>query len=125
MPTIPSTARVYDTLIIGGGPGGLTAAIYLERFMRKVALFDKGNSRLSMIPLSHNYPGVPEGVRGPELLDNLRCQLGRYGGDVRALTVLLATGIADTGLRSKAGVPPSPPAPCACARYATATTSSY
>jgi thioredoxin reductase (NADPH) len=113
---------VYDTLIIGGGPGGLTAAIYLLRFTRKVALFDKGNSRLSLIPVSHNYPGFPDGVRGADLLDNLRCQLGRYGGavtdgeilslriddgtfvgaydggEVRALTVLVATGIADSGL---------------------------
>jgi thioredoxin reductase (NADPH) len=113
---------VYDTLIIGGGPGGLTAAIYLLRFTRKVALFDKGGSRLSLIPVSHNYPGFPEGVRGVDLLENLRCQLGRYGGtvtdgeilklriedgafvgeydggEVRALTVLIATGIADHGL---------------------------
>ncbi|MDB5907406.1 MAG: hypothetical protein JWP34_1520 [Massilia sp.] len=113
---------VYDTLIIGGGPGGLTAAIYLHRFTRKVALFDKGNSRLGLIPLSHNYPGFPDGVRGAELLDKLRCQLGRCrgtvtegeilslriedgafvgtwdGGEVRALTVLLATGIADGGM---------------------------
>jgi thioredoxin reductase (NADPH) len=117
-----SDPLVYDTLIIGGGPGGLTAAIYLQRFTRKVALFDKGNSRLSLIPVSHNYPGFPDGVRGAELLDNLRCQLGRYGGavtegeivklriddgafvgehaggEVRALTVLIATGIADSGL---------------------------
>jgi thioredoxin reductase (NADPH) len=113
---------VYDTLIIGGGPGGLTAAIYLRRFMRKVALFDLGHSRTSWIPVSHNYPGFPDGVHGPHLLDNLRAQLGRYGGEVtpgeilklriedgafvgqyeggevRALTVLLATGIADVGL---------------------------
>jgi thioredoxin reductase (NADPH) len=113
---------VYDTLIIGGGPGGLTAAIYLHRFMRKVALFDRGNSRASWIPVSHNYPGFPDGVHGPHLLENLRAQLGRYGGEVttgeivglriedgafvgqyeggevRALTVLLATGIADVGL---------------------------
>jgi thioredoxin reductase (NADPH) len=113
---------VYDTLIIGGGPGGLTAAIYLRRFTRKVALFDKGNSRLSLIPVSHNYPGFPDGVRGTELLANLRCQLARYdgevrdgeitglriedgtfvgeydGGEVRALSVLIATGIKDIGL---------------------------
>jgi thioredoxin reductase (NADPH) len=119
--TLPSP-RVYDTLIIGGGPGGLSAAIYLRRFMRKVALFDRGQSRLSLIPVSHNYPGFPDGVAGTRLLDNLRCQLGRCdgevtdgeilrlrmddgafvgeytGGEVRALTVLLATGIADTGL---------------------------
>lgn len=120
--TDSSRPAVYDALIVGAGPGGLTAAIYLRRFTRKVALFDRGNSRLSWIPVSHNYPGFPDGVRGQQLLDNLRCQLGRYGGDVtsgdivalriedgvfvgqheggevRALTVLLATGIADIGL---------------------------
>jgi thioredoxin reductase (NADPH) len=121
---------VYDTLIIGGGPGGLTAAIYLRRFTRNVALVDKGNSRLRLIPVSHNYPGFPEGVPGYNLLDNLRLQLERYGGSVmggeivslrledghfvagyvaedasqeepvelRALTVLLATGVTDAGL---------------------------
>jgi len=121
-PPLLSSGQIYDTLIIGGGPGGLTAAIYLRRFTRKVALFDRGNSRLSWIPVSHNYPGFPDGVHGPQLLDNLRCQLGRYGGvvtrgeivalriedgvfvgqheggEVRALTVLLATGIIDVGL---------------------------
>ncbi len=113
---------VYDTLIIGGGPGGLTAAIYLRRFMRKVAVFDKGNSRASWIPVSHNYPGFPEGVGGNVLLDNLRAQLHKYGGEitqagidslriedgtfvgsykggeVRALTVIVATGIVDKSL---------------------------
>ncbi|WP_426194107.1 NAD(P)/FAD-dependent oxidoreductase [Massilia sp. DWR3-1-1] len=124
MPPNPPAAAplVHDTLIIGGGPGGLTAAIYLRRFMRNVALFDKGNSRASWIPVSHNYPGFPEGVGGNALLDNLRSQLGRYGGaitaagidslhledgtfvgrydggEVRALTVIMATGIVDKSL---------------------------
>ena len=113
---------LYDTLIIGGGPGGLTAAIYLRRFRRKVMLIDKGHSRLSWIPVTHNYPGFPDGIKGQDLLDNLRAQLARYdgqvtqgevsrltredgvfvasyeGGEVRARTVLLATGIADAGM---------------------------
>jgi thioredoxin reductase (NADPH) len=123
-----ATAHVYDTLIVGGGPGGLTAAIYLRRFTRNVALVDKGNSRLRLIPVSHNYPGFPEGVPGHILLGNLASQLQRYGGSVmpgeivdlriedglfvgdyqpegeddvvqiRAHTVLMATGVADAGL---------------------------
>jgi thioredoxin reductase (NADPH) len=127
--TTPATS-VYDTLIIGGGPGGLTAAIYLRRFTRNIALVDKGNSRLRLIPVSHNYPGFPEGVPGHILLGNLAVQLERYGGavmpgeivdlrledglfvadcaaedapegeltQIRALTVLMATGVADGGL---------------------------
>ena len=115
-------ATHYDTLIIGGGPGGLTAAIYLRRFRRDVKVIDKGNSRLSLIPVTHNFPGFPEGIQGHQLLDNLRCQLGKYGGEVtegevasirregdgfvaeydggevRARTVLIATGIVDAGL---------------------------
>lgn len=119
---------VFDTLIIGGGPAGLTAAVYLRRFTRHVALVDKGNSRLSWIPVSHNYPGFPDGVNGMQLLENLRAQLANYGGSVmqgeitglrledgifvgdyaptdggepcqiRAHTVLLATGVADAGM---------------------------
>jgi thioredoxin reductase (NADPH) len=119
---------IYDTLIIGGGAGGLTAAIYLRRFTRNVAVVDKGHSRLRLIPVSHNYPGFPEGVPGTRLLENLQDQLRKYGGEVthgeivglriddgafvgeyrngdddevheiRALTVLLATGVADAGL---------------------------
>jgi thioredoxin reductase (NADPH) len=79
---MPNHEQVYDTLIVGGGPGGLTAAIYLRRFTRSVALVDKGNSRLRLIPVSHNYPGFPEGVPGHVLLGNLTVQLERYGGTV-------------------------------------------
>ena len=116
-------SHIHDTLIIGGGPGGLTAAVYLHRFRRDVVLIDKGDSRLSLIPVTHNFPGFPDGIEGHQLLDNLRCQLGKYGGHVtigevtslrregelfvaqcqdgtqlHAHTVLMATGIIDAGL---------------------------
>ncbi len=114
--------QTYDTLIIGGGPAGLTAAVYLRRFRRDIIVIDKGNSRLGLIPVTHNFPGFPDGIQGHQLLDNLRCQLGNYGGAVtegevsglrrdgdefvaeyeggqlRARTVLMATGIVDAGL---------------------------
>jgi thioredoxin reductase (NADPH) len=125
-PLLPAS-QIHDTLIVGGGPGGLTAAIYLRRFTRNVALVDKGRSRLRLIPVSHNYPGFPMGVNGEYLLENLEKQLEHYGGrmmrgeitriakegelfvaeyrdeecgvhELRARTVLIATGIADAGL---------------------------
>jgi thioredoxin reductase (NADPH) len=46
-----------DCLIIGGGPAGLTAAIYLARYRRAAVLVDDGPSRAALIPASHNYPG--------------------------------------------------------------------
>ena len=48
-----------DCLIVGAGPAGLTAAIYLARFRREIALYDGGDSRASYIPRTRNYPGFP------------------------------------------------------------------
>ena len=110
----------HDCLIIGGGPAGLTAAIYLARFLRNVLVVDDGTSRARWIPTSHNYPGFAHGISGPELLEILRAQAVEHGAtlqsghveslsrdgesfvarldngrSVRVLRVLLATGIVD------------------------------
>jgi hypothetical protein len=50
-----------DCVIIGGGPAGLTAAIYLARFHLSVSVFDDGTSRAASIPVSHNPPAFPAG----------------------------------------------------------------
>jgi len=108
-----------DCLVVGGGPAGLTAALYLARFRRDVVVVDSGASRAALIPESHNYPGFPGGISGHALLSTLREQARRYGaglaqGRVKALaregnlfvaetgeariavrTVLIATGIVD------------------------------
>jgi thioredoxin reductase (NADPH) len=108
-----------DCLVIGAGPAGLTAAVYLARFRRSLAVLDGGQSRAALIPRSHNCPGYPEGITGTDLLARLRRQAERYGVHVRrglverldrddagfradlgdervaARTVLLATGIVD------------------------------
>jgi thioredoxin reductase (NADPH) len=68
-----------DCVVVGAGPGGLTAAIYLARYLRDVLVLDDGRSRALWIPRSHNCPGYPEGIPGPELLDRLRRQAERYG----------------------------------------------
>jgi thioredoxin reductase (NADPH) len=56
----------------------LTAAIYLARYLRNIRIVDGGNSRASLIPKSHNYPGFA-GVAGAELLNRLRTQARQYG----------------------------------------------
>ena len=80
-------ATIHDALIVGAGAAGLTAAIYLARFRRRVVIIDAGHSRASLIPLTHNYPGFPEGLSGVELLARLREQAARYGVQVRCDTV--------------------------------------
>ena len=79
--------QVLDALIIGAGPAGLTAAIYLARFRRRIVVVDSGHSRASLIPVTHNYPGFPAGLSGAELLLRLREQASRYGVQVQRGTV--------------------------------------
>ncbi len=107
----------HDCLVVGGGPAGLTAAIYLTRYHLDIKVVDAGKSRASWIPLSHNHAGFPDGISGTELLERMRQQAQRYGasietgrvtrldrieggfraewgsGAVTARTVLLATGV--------------------------------
>ncbi len=111
-------ADIIDCLVVGGGPAGLTAALYLARYRRLARLFDAGESRAALIPESHNYPGF-KGIAGPELLTRLRAQAEQYGSiiekglvtaltwddgvfvaqcnnsEIRAHSVLLATGLVD------------------------------
>ncbi len=60
-----------DCAVIGAGPAGLTAAIYLRRFRRRCVVFDAGGSRAALIPRSHKPPAFPDGIRGSELLERM------------------------------------------------------
>ena len=68
-----------DCIIIGAGPAGLTAAIYLARFHLSIRLFDCGSSRAALIPCTHNHAGYPEGIVGTDLLARMLEQAERYG----------------------------------------------
>lgn len=72
----------YDCLIIGGGPAGLTAAIYLARFHLDIRVVDGGDSRAAWIPCSHNHAGYPDGINGKELLRLMREQAQKYGAKI-------------------------------------------
>ncbi len=110
--------KPLDCVVIGGGPAGLTAAIYLSRYHLDIMVVDGGKSRAAWIPTSHNHAGFPEGINGKELLERMCDQARLYGtriecgqvtriekcedglfsaeygsGPVKARTVLLATGV--------------------------------
>jgi thioredoxin reductase (NADPH) len=112
---------MIDCLVVGGGPAGLTTAVYLARYRRNILVIDSGHSRAALIPESHNYPGF-SGIAGPELLQRLReqaqahgvrCDSGEVhsvqplgeeegflakanGREIRARYVVVATGLVDT-----------------------------
>ena len=109
----------YDCVIIGGGPGGLVAALYLRRFRRKVLVINQGTPRAAWIPKTHNLIGYDRGISGRTLLARLHSQLDSVhterinnsatvlrsddgfsveleeGSSVRARKVILATGMED------------------------------
>lgn len=125
----PGAGEVLDCVVIGAGPAGLTAAIYLARFRRRFLVIDGGAARARLIPRTHNHSGWPTGVSGKHLLRRMTAQASRYGAailqdEVRGLarnpdgffhvqlresaltsrTVLLATGKVDV----------EPQLPCLC-----------
>ncbi len=70
---------MVDALIVGGGPAGLTAAIYLARFHLSVVVVDRGGGRATLIPRTRNHAGFPDGIAGVELVQRMRDQATHYG----------------------------------------------
>jgi thioredoxin reductase (NADPH) len=113
--------KPLDCLVIGGGPAGLTAAIYLARFHMDILVVDSGKGRAATIPCTRNHAGYPDGISGKELIGRMKEQAQRYGakivdgcvtrlnrneenglfeaewgsGPVQARSVLLATGVSN------------------------------
>lgn len=80
--------RRFDALVIGAGPAGLTAAMYLARFNRRVRIVHDRRSRALWVPLALNVPGFPEGILGEQLVEKMVRQACRYGADVAVGRVL-------------------------------------
>ena len=87
-----------DCLIVGGGPAGLTAAIYLARFHLDILVVDAGKSRAGWIPSSHNHAGYPDGINGKELLELMRIQAQKYGAKIVTDRVTKLERNGDSGL---------------------------
>lgn len=83
-----------DCIIIGAGPAGLTAAIYLARFHLRIRMFDCGSSRAALIPRTHNHAGYPGGVKGTELLRLMLEQAEEFGAtrEQAEVTEIVPTG---------------------------------
>ncbi len=74
----------YDAIIVGGGPAGYTAGIYLARAMRNVLLFEGlPGGQAGTTDIIENYPGFPEGISGGELMEKFKHQAARFGLNIR------------------------------------------
>ncbi len=91
-----------DCIVIGAGPAGLTAAIYLARFHLKIRLFDCGSSRAALIPCTHNHAGYPDGISGEELLARMAEQAEKYGAE-REFAEVTGLRVAEEGFIARIG----------------------
>jgi thioredoxin reductase (NADPH) len=89
------TEEIRDVAIIGGGPSGLTAGLYLCRAKIDAVLLDEQltGGEAASSPLIENYPGFPEGVSGADLMEKIKAQADRFGLEVKTFAKVMNLGV--------------------------------
>jgi thioredoxin reductase (NADPH) len=87
---LPNSRPLYDVIVVGAGPAGLSAALYLARFRRSVLVLHDGQSRVLRIPETHNAPAFPEGIAGAELIERMSAHAVGYGAVIAKAEVTAA-----------------------------------
>ncbi len=96
---------VYDVIIVGGGPAGLTAGIYTGREELSTLLLEKGlcGGWPNLTGTIDNYPGFPEGINGMELAARFKAQAERFGVEIREFEEVVRVDTTEEDLRVETG----------------------
>jgi thioredoxin reductase (NADPH) len=94
LPENDQDAALFDLVIVGAGPAGLTAGIYASRGRLKTLILERNmaGGQIALTELVENYPGFPEGISGFDLSQKMKTQAEQFGAEVREIEGVTAIG---------------------------------